>query len=81
MNIKIEEAAKHLSEVIQIKSLSSRNYEEIDFEPFLKIHQWLKETYPLIHQRAKVEVINTGALLYTFKAKESKKLPLLLISV
>ncbi len=80
MNIKIEEAAQHLSEVIQIKSLSSRIYEEIDFEPFFKIHQWLKETYPLIHQQANVEVINTGALLYTFKAKAPKKLPLLFMA-
>lgn len=80
MNIKIEEAAQHLSEVIQIKSLSSRIYEEIDFEPFLKIHQWLKDTYPFIHQQAKVEVINTGALLYTFKAKSPKKLPLLFMA-
>ena len=80
MEINIKQAAKRLSEVIQFKTLSSSQFEEIDFEPFLKLHEYLRKTYPLIHQQFVVEVINTGALLYTLKSKQATKEPLLFMA-
>lgn len=81
MDIKIQEVAEHLSQLVQVESLSDQDMDKMDFAPFEKIRTMLKTMYPKVHQKAEVEVINQGALLYHFKAeKKSDKEPLLFMA-
>ena len=50
--------AKHLSEAVQIPTVSMvGEFEGVD-KPFRDYHAWLEKTYPLIHSTAQKTVIN-----------------------
>ncbi|KAG5418963.1 hypothetical protein I9W82_003682 [Candida metapsilosis] len=48
------------------------------WEPFLKFHEYLNSTYPLVHKHLKVDKINHLGLVYTWKGKDSSKKPIIL---
>lgn len=54
---------------------------EIDisgWEPFLKLHEYLEETFPLVFKHLKVEKINKLGLIVTYQGSDSSLPPLLL---
>ena len=50
--------AKHLSEAVQIPTVSMVGEFEGQDKPFHDYHAWLEKTYPLIHKTAEKTVIN-----------------------
>ena len=56
--------AKHLSEIVQIRSVSQIDPKPEDLRPFLKIHEWITKTYPKVSSVLTREVINSYSLLY-----------------
>lgn len=72
-----QKAAQHLSEAIQIKTISKETMQVSDYRPFLDYHQWLEKTYPLFHENLKKEVINEYSLLYRWKGSQSDLKPVL----
>ncbi|PHH84078.1 hypothetical protein CDD83_2531 [Cordyceps sp. RAO-2017] len=46
--------------------------------PFYKLHDVLRETYPAVHELARVETVNTFGLLYTINGTEPELAPVLL---
>ncbi|KAK4089435.1 hypothetical protein Purlil1_6424 [Purpureocillium lilacinum] len=46
--------------------------------PFFDLHDALRETYPTVHERAKLEPINTFGLLYTIHGSDPELKPILL---
>ncbi|MEG2867985.1 MAG: M20/M25/M40 family metallo-hydrolase [Terrisporobacter sp.] len=77
MEVNINEVAKRLSKLIQVKSLSNEKFENIDFQPFFQIKSYLREFYPIIHDKSKIEIIHEGAFVYKIEGNTSNKLPLL----
>lgn len=85
------ESAERLSKAIQVPtevfdtmvnpnttdSLEELFKVEPRWKPFIKFHEFLEETYPLIHKHLKVEKVNKLGLIYTWEGSTSKK-PLLL---
>ena len=70
---------EHLKGMIRIPTVSSADPDKMDVEAFLKLHDYLKETYPLVHQKMTREVIGKAGLLYTWKGNgKSDKLPLMM---
>lgn len=62
--------AEHLSRAVQIPTVSMVNeYEGLD-KPFFEYREFLKNTYPLIHQHAEITVINGYSLVYRFKGSK-----------
>ncbi|NQZ12753.1 MAG: peptidase M20, partial [Algicola sp.] len=51
-------ALKRLSGAIQIKTISYDDREKVDKQTFLQMHQHLQQSFPLIHQQAKKQIIN-----------------------
>ncbi|CCH46940.1 hypothetical protein BN7_6546 [Wickerhamomyces ciferrii] len=47
------------------------------WEPFLKLHEFLEKTYPLIHKHLKVEKINKLGLIVTFQGSKPELEPIL----
>ena len=67
--------ARHLSEAVQIPTVSMvGEFEGID-KPFLDYHAWLEKTYPLVHKAAQKTVINKYSLVFKFTGKDSTLLP------
>ena len=70
---------RHLQGMVQIPTVSSADPEKTRVEEFQKLHAYLEEAYPLVHQTLKREVIGKCALLYTWKGTgKSEQLPLLM---
>ena len=70
---------EHLKRMIQIPTVSSADPEKMDVDAFLKLHAYLEEAYPLVHQKMTKEVIGRAGLLYTWKGNgKSSQLPLMM---
>jgi len=80
IGIDADKMAQHLSEAVKIKTLSSATMEGVDKDAFLGFHAYLEKTYPKLHAVLKKEIVNTYSLLYTWKAKNPEKKPLLLMA-
>ena len=72
--------AQNLSGAVQIKTVSSATMEGVDKDAFFGFHKYLENTYPKIHSVFEKETVNTYSLLYTWKAKNPSKKPLLLMA-
>lgn len=72
-----EEVSRHLSQLIQFKSVSIEGLSNVDPKPFLDIHAWIEKTYPLLSSNLKKTTINESSLLYTWPGKDPKLSPVL----
>jgi carboxypeptidase PM20D1 len=72
------QVSKHLSEAIQIKTISKMEMNESDRKPFLELHEWIKNSFPLIGEKLNRTVINDYSLLYTWAGSDSHLKPVLL---
>lgn len=67
--------AQHLSEAVQIPTVSMvGEFEGVD-KPFRDYHAWLEKTYPLVHKAAQKTVINNYSLVFKFTGKNPSLLP------
>lgn len=73
-------AAKHLAEAVSFPTVTHRQWKHDDKEPFLGLHRFLAETYPLVH--TKLEQLDAGALnlVYRWKGSDSSLEPALLLA-
>ena len=76
VEVDVDSAAKRLSEVIQIETISSERG-STNYEPFLKLHQKLEELFQLVHRQLKREIISDASLLFTWKGKNQDREPIL----
>jgi len=67
----------HLSEVVQIKTVSRVGSDDKEKEPFLAVHRWMESTYPNLHNYLDKEIVNTHSLLYTWRGSDSALEPVL----
>ena len=61
---------EHLRKMIQIPTVSNADPEKMDIEAFLKLHAYLEEAYPLVHQKMTREVIGRAGLYILGKEME-----------
>ena len=80
LDLDAEKMAQHLSGAIQIKTVSSATMEGVDKDAFFGFHAYLEKTYPKMHRTLTKEAVNTYSLLYTWKAKNPTKKPLLIMA-
>ena len=74
-----EELAAHLGGMVRYATVSNAESALMDFSTFYGLHEYLKKTYPLVHEKLKCEVIGTAGLLYTWKGTgKSENLPIML---
>jgi carboxypeptidase PM20D1 len=62
--------ATHLSEAIQYQTVSydaNDNKNTIDYNEFIRLHQWFQKTYPNVHKHFERHVINDYSLLYIWR--------------
>lgn len=75
-----DKAVKRLSEAIQIPTISTVEYSETNFEPFVQFQKFLQEAYPLVYENLETTTVNEHGLVFHWKGKNSNKKPLLFLS-
>lgn len=71
--------AAHLSHMVRFPTVSDIDEDKMNFEPFYQLHQYLENTYPLVHKTFEKKIIGKAALLYHWRVKQdSGALPILL---
>ncbi|MCK0159708.1 M20 family peptidase [Allomuricauda sp. F6463D] len=73
-------AVQNLASAVQYKTISFSEDAIPDSTAFNGFHQFLKDTYPLVHENLKLEKINEYSLLYTWEGSDSTKKPIILLS-
>ncbi|PWJ44935.1 M20/M25/M40 family metallo-hydrolase [Sediminitomix flava] len=73
-------ALEHFSKVLQFETVSYHEKEKIDFPKFIELRKYLFKSYPLIESKLEKDVVNEHSLLYTWKGKNPKLKPILLMA-
>ncbi|MDD4839645.1 MAG: M20/M25/M40 family metallo-hydrolase [Clostridia bacterium] len=70
-----EKIAKHISEAVQIPTISMVEEYKDNTQAFLNYHKWLEKTYPLLHKYAEKTLIADYSLIYHLKGKNAELKP------
>ena len=73
-------AYQHLSKAVQFETISFSEDAIPDSTAFNGFHQFLQETYPLIHEKLTLEKISEYSLLYKWEGSDTSKKPIILMS-
>jgi Acetylornithine deacetylase/Succinyl-diaminopimelate desuccinylase and related deacylases len=73
-------AYQNLSKAIQFETISFGEDAIPDSTAFNGFHQFLKETYPLIHENLTLEKISEYSLLFKWEGSDTSKKPIILMS-
>jgi carboxypeptidase PM20D1 len=74
-----DKCIQHLSEAVQIPTVSADREGVFDSVPFNQLIAFLSRTYPLADTRLHKKIINKLSLLYTWKGKNPALKPMILI--
>jgi carboxypeptidase PM20D1 len=72
--------AEHLAAAIRCQTVPLDDQGTPDPQAFQELHQMLKETYPLVHQKLKCHKINEYSLLYVWQGSRSDLEPVMLMA-
>ena len=72
--------AQNLSGMIRLKTVTSSTMDGFDTDAFFKLHQYLEQTYPLIHKTLEKQTVNTYGLVYRWQGTGADKKPMLLMA-
>jgi len=73
-----DKISRHLSEAIQVKTISKTVMTDEDRTVFLEMHSWIEKTYPLVAQKLERIPINHYSLLYKWQGSDAKLKPVLM---
>ena len=71
---------QNLSNGLKHKTISFNEDTPPDSAAFFGFHRFLNKTFPLVHEKLKLEKISTYSLLYTWEGSDSSKKPIILMS-
>lgn len=75
-----ERAQQHLSEAIQIRTVSQVDESIVEWEEFERFHAFLEQAYPLTHQTLRREKVSKASLLYTWQGTREDLDPIALLA-
>ncbi len=78
--VDVDRFIKNLSKAIQIPTICNVDESVVDWSKFDEFHAFLKDAYPLIHEKLDLEIISTRSLLYHWKSAHPEKEPIALLS-
>lgn len=81
MSITNEACLAHLQGMVRIPTVSNPDSRLMDFSKFDELHDFLRTSYPLLHQHLSLQKVGRAGLLYHWKGTgRSKEKPLLLMA-
>ncbi|MCL1143978.1 M20 family peptidase [Shewanella gaetbuli] len=78
VKVDLDNAVKRLSKAVQFKTISNQDRNDFDEQAFNDYHEFIKQSYPLVHKTLKREIIGDPrpfSLLYTWKGKDPSLAP------
>ncbi len=72
--------AEHLAGGLQFPTVSYQDSARFDSTAFRSLHGYLREVYPLVHQRLQWERVNGFSLLYRWQGSDASQPPILLMA-
>lgn len=78
--VKPDSAAQHLSEAIQIKTVSFGDTLPVDTVEFLKFRAFMERTYPLMHQKLQRQIFSEFSYVFKWTGKDSTAAPYVLMA-
>jgi len=82
IKVDADAAAKRLSKAITYRTISNQDRNDFDEQAFRDWHQYLVDTYPLVHKTLKREIVGSPrsfSLLYTWEGKKPSLPPVVLM--
>ena len=79
ISIDAQAAIQHLAGAVRIQTMSHLEASQINYPAFLELHRYLSESFPLVHQVLKREIVNQYSLLYTWQGQDASLKPALLM--
>ncbi|CAN5751689.1 hypothetical protein BH11PSE1_BH11PSE1_20400 [soil metagenome] len=73
-------AALHLSQAIQIQTISHQDKADDQPVQWDRLHAWLQTTYPAAHAAMSREVVDGHTLIYTWKGSDPSLAPTVLMA-
>ncbi len=73
-------AARRLAASLRFRTISHEDRSRIDRGAFVALHDYLSNTFPLVHRRLGREIVNDLSLLYTWPGSDPSLAPLLLLA-
>ena len=67
-----QNAVEHLQKAIRCATVSYPDRERIDYKEYDKFVDHLKHSYPLLHKKAKLEIVQKHSLIFHLKGKTDK---------
>lgn len=77
--VDVDRFVNNLSKAIQIPTICNVDESLVDWSKFDEFHAFLKEAYPLIHEKLEYEVVSTRSLIYHWKSEHPEKEPIALL--
>lgn len=78
--VDLERFRKNLSDAIKFKTIAGKEAQYTDWEVFDAFHDFLKERYPLIHEKLELTVVARGSLVFHWKGTRSELDPIALLA-
>lgn len=77
MDRKLDTDIFHLQGIVRIPTVSSVNDEHTNWSQFTRLHQYMRETWPLVFEKLTVTRIGMASLLFHWKSELPRKDPIL----
>ena len=78
--VDVQRYIDHLSRAIQIPTVSYRDVEKVDWAQFDAFHAFLKEAYPLIHEKLDLQIISRKSLMYHWASEHPEREPIAMLA-
>jgi carboxypeptidase PM20D1 len=75
-----DSAVRHMSEAVQIKTISYADSLPVDTAEYIKFRKFLERAYPLIHQKLQRQIFNQFSYLYTWQGKNKNLKPYVIMA-
>jgi carboxypeptidase PM20D1 len=72
--------AQRLAGAVRFPTVSHEKGENVEAQAFLGLHEYLRTSFPLVHQTLKRETVADYSLLYTWPGRNPGQAPILLLS-
>ena len=79
-NVDLDRYINNLSKAIQIPTICNVDESLVDWSKFDEFHAFLKEAYPLIHEKLELQIISTRSLMYHWKSEHPEKEPIAMLA-
>lgn len=80
LNIDVAAAAQHLSQAVQIQTVSHQDLADDQPAEWTKLHDFLAATYPAAHAAMRREIVGENTLVYTWQGSDASLAPIILMA-